>query len=170
MSTAVFDPRTNARPVSPPLGGIHPDIFASTQIRAESSRVLQALSIPEYMEAWMQPPGIDRVEIHPDGRSFDRFTIALFSCSARLGSICGSCHLLKPNKITYVWERDCSAGRSLVEIWLWSYLGHCSLKLRHGQFTSRAEHDWHSSMWTCSFRRLRVLLEGTGVAAPTPLE
>ena len=147
---------------APKPAPVHRDILASTRIVAESARVLQALSVPEYMEAWMRPPGADRVEIYPDQRCCDRFTIALFSRGVRLGSIFASHRRLGPNSLTYLWEKDARSGRSMVEINLWNHPGDCALKLRHRGILTRGERRWHLLMWGYSLPRLRALLEGGG--------
>ncbi len=152
------------------------DFCASTQMEAEVRRVLHALAMPEYMEAWLQLPGADRVECHPDRRSFDRFRIDLFSCASRTGSIFASCLLSKPNKITYLWERDplgerdclrernrlAGPAKSVVEIRLWGNQSRCTLNLMHSGFSSSEEREWHSEMWLRSLDNLRGLMEGIG--------
>jgi uncharacterized protein YndB with AHSA1/START domain len=42
------------------------DILASEQIEAEVRRVLYALTTPEYMEAWLRFPEVDRIECRPE--------------------------------------------------------------------------------------------------------
>src|ERR1700722_10190214 len=74
------------------------EVFASVEIEAEVQRILYALSTPEYMEAWLQLPGAERVECHSERRSFDRFRIDLFSSNTKLPCIYGSCLLSKPNR------------------------------------------------------------------------
>ena len=64
---------------SPPF-----DILGGTRIEAETRRVLYALAMPEYLEAWLQFPDINRIECHPEERSYDRFRIDLFSSSCLL--------------------------------------------------------------------------------------
>jgi hypothetical protein len=142
------------------------DIVASVQIEAESRRVLYALAMPEYIEAWLKLPEVDRVECYPDRRSFDRFRIDLFSSDECRGCIFGSCHLSKPDKITYLWERDRAGGcaKSIVEMRLCSGPGRCILKLRHSGFQSRAESQWHSTMWRYSLKNLCGLMEGIRTA------
>jgi uncharacterized protein YndB with AHSA1/START domain len=147
----------------------HPDtgasysVFVALHMNADVSRVLHALAIPEYMEAWMQVPGADRVECNPDRRSFDRFRMDLFVSGAHCESIHGSCFLSKPNRITYIFERDrgSQTSRSLVEIRLWNHAGGCTLRLSEIGLASDDERQWHEKMWQRSFRKLRGLLEGT---------
>jgi uncharacterized protein YndB with AHSA1/START domain len=139
------------------------DIAASVRLAAEPCRVLYALSIPEYMEAWMQFPEMDRVECHSDKRSFDRFRIDLFRSGARWQRIYGSCRLNKPNRITYLWGRDHCGDRvmSLVELHLWDKSSHCNLMLRHTGFRNSDERERFSRMWSPSLKRLSRLLERT---------
>lgn len=141
------------------------DIFESVEIKADARRVLYALAMPEYMEAWLDMPEIDRIECHPCGRSFDRFRITLYASAACKGCIHGECVLSRPDKITYLWERSYSGAcaRSTVEICLKGRQHICSLRLRHSGFQSSAESEWHSSMWHRSLEKLCGLMEGSGL-------
>jgi uncharacterized protein YndB with AHSA1/START domain len=140
------------------------DILVSVEIEAEVRRILYALATPEYMEAWLQLPEADRIECHPDRRSFDKFRIDLFSSGTPRGSIHASCFLSKPNKITYLWEMDQSGSgaRSIVEFRLWNHLSKCTLSLRHFGSCDPEERERHSTMWHRSLNTLRGLIEGTG--------
>jgi hypothetical protein len=112
----------------------------------------------------LQLPGAERIECHADRRSFDKFRIDLFSSEIRCRSIHASCLLSKPNKVTYLWDRDPngSAFKSIVEMRLWSHLPKCSLNLRHMGLCGPEEGDWHSMGWNRSLSALRGLIEGTG--------
>ena len=145
-------------------------VSVSVQIEAEPCRVLYALAIPEYMEAWLQFPEADRIECHPERRSFDRFRIDLFSSGVRLRSIYGSCLLSKPNRITYLWECDLAGDhpRSMVEIRLCGGPNNCTLKLRHSGFCNLGEEEWHSRMWPRSLKNLCGLMERIGAAQEKP--
>lgn len=168
MSHGLFElqPVNETKPA--PSGRECIDIFASVQLEAEMPRILHALAVPEYMESWIQPPDADRIECHPDSRSFDRFRMDMFSARGRQKSIYGSCFLTKPNRITYIWETASNAdSRSLVEIRLWRYMTRCTIKLKHSGLRSWAERDWHAQMWDASLNKLCTLMQGTGAG---PLE
>ncbi len=164
MFATVLDDQYNKEIFSTASGPSPLAVSASVQIGAEPCRVLYALAIPEYIEAWLQFPEADRIECHPERRSFDRFRIDLFSANVRVRSIYGSCLLSKPNRITYLWERDLAGDRpkSTVEIRLSGGPEYCTLKLRHSGFVSKHEEEWHSSMWPCSLKKLCGLMEGIG--------
>jgi uncharacterized protein YndB with AHSA1/START domain len=151
-------------PAQSPVPPGDAEIFASAQIKAEIPRMLHALAVPEYMEAWLQLPDTERIECRSDPRSFDRFRIDLFTAGRRRGSIHGSCFLAKPNRITYMWENPAVEGlRSLVEIRLWSNSTRCTLRLKHSGLNTREEKEWYSRMWRDSLPKLCALMEGTGV-------
>jgi uncharacterized protein YndB with AHSA1/START domain len=164
MSETELDPLGTGEQLLTPACPIARDIFASVRIQAETRRVLYALATPEYMEAWLQLPEAERVECYPERRSFDRFRIDLHSAGQRQQSIYGSCLLCKPNRVTYLWERE-NAGsrlRSVVEIHLLSSPSHCTLKLKHSGLSNENEKIWHSAMWGRSLVKLRRLMEGIG--------
>jgi hypothetical protein len=143
------------------------DVSDSVHIQADIQRVLYALATPEYMEAWLQLPEVDRVECYSERRSFDKFRIDLLSSGKRQQSIYGSCLLSKPNRITYVWERDLAGrlARSMVEIHLLGGPTRCILKLKHSRFSSQDEREWHYAVWRRSLDRLCKLVEGIKVAS-----
>ena len=140
------------------------EIFASAQMEAEFPRVLHALTVPEYMEAWIQAPDTERIECRSDPRSFDRFRVHLFGADGQRQTIHGSCLLTKPNRITYVWNNSSAEEiPSLVETRLWSHPNRCTLRLRHSGVTRPDDQEWYSRMWRDSLVKLRALMEGTGV-------
>ena len=166
MSPAVMDPQVHAGLASVALESASLLVSASLRIAADTQRVLYALAIPEYMEAWLQLPEMERIECHPCRRSFDRFRITTFSCGGRKGWIDVSCILSKPDKITYIWDVDCGKTRSksLVNIRLRGDRSRCTLKLQHRGFCDHPEVEWYSRIWDLSLGNLRELMEGCGSA------
>jgi uncharacterized protein YndB with AHSA1/START domain len=166
MSDTKMDRWDSAERTLAPSSPISLNFMASVPIEAEVQRILYALATPEYMEAWLQLPEVDRVECHSERRSFDRFRIDLLSAGKRQQSIYGSCLLSKPNRITYLWEKDHGGSRvkSTVEIHLLGGPSGCTLKLRHSGIVSQDDREWHSAMWHRSLGKLCRLIEGTGVA------
>jgi hypothetical protein len=141
-----------------------PTVNFVTSVEAEADiwRVLYAISIPEYIEAWLQVPGIDRIEFRSLNRSFDKFQIDLYSLDRIQGAIYASCFLSKPNRVTFRWRTD-GAGNgaeSIVEIRLWKHLTMCSVSLIHSGLCGSEGREWHFRMWQSSLERLRHLVEG----------
>jgi len=140
------------------------DIVASVRIEAETRRVLYALATPEYMEAWLHLPGVERIDCHAEQRSYDKFRIDMICSGARQGSIRGACRLSRPNRVTYLWEsdQDGSLTRSLVEIYLYGGPDHWTLKLKHSGLSSKRESEWYSRMWERSLDKLSRVFGGIG--------
>ena len=143
------------------------NICLSALIEAEAQRVLYALTMPEYLEAWLVLPDVSRIECHSEQRSFDRFRIDLFYSDRPRESIHGSCYLSKPNMVTYLWgrERDGSGAKSLVEISLCRGDARRKLILRHIGLRDCEQRQWHKRMWAFSLEKLCRLLEGNAATA-----
>lgn len=137
------------------------DIIASVQIDAEVQRILYALATPEYMEAWLRFPEAERVECQSVQRSFDKFRIDVFSSQRKKQSIHGSCLLSKPNRVTYLWDRDQTGtqSRSVVEIVILGGPSRFKVRLKHSGLTNYDDRERHSTMWQHSLTNLRVLME-----------
>ena len=130
--------------VTSSVSELTPDIMASIQIEAEVRRILYALATPEYMEAWLHPPGVERVDCHPERRSYDKFRIDMICAGKRSGSIYGACLLSRPNRVTYFLESDRGSGlaKSLVEVYLYGSVNRCILKLKHSGLSSQMDREW----------------------------
>jgi uncharacterized protein YndB with AHSA1/START domain len=171
MAYAQLNFQGNAEGTLPASGSTSLDIAASVQIEAEARRVLYALATPEYMEAWLHLPNVERVECHPEQRSYDRFRIDMICSGKCQESIFGACLLSRPNRITYLWESNQASGlvKSLVEIHLYSSLSYCTVKLKHSGLPSQQDREWYSRMWVRSLDKLSRVIGGIGVA-PTNRE
>ena len=153
--------------VTSSVSGSTPDIMASIQIEAEVRRILYALATPEYMEAWLHLPGAERVDCHPERRSYDKFRIDMICSGKRGGTIYGACLLSRPNRITYILESDQGGGlaKSLVEVYLYGSFNRCILKLKHSGLSSQKDREWYSRMWERSLNKLSRVIGGSGAAA-----
>ena len=67
--TTRIDPRLDPGMIATIPGQQERDVALSFQFKADSSRVFYALSIPEYIEAWLQAPDTEgRVCLQPHRR------------------------------------------------------------------------------------------------------
>lgn len=153
--------------VTSSVSGTTSDIMASIQIEAEARRILYALATPEYMEAWLHPPGVERVDCHPERRSYDKFRIDMICSGKRSGSIYGACLLSRPNRVTYFLESDRGGGlaKSRVEVYLYVSVNRCILKLKHSGLSSQKDREWYSRMWERSLDKLSKVIGGSGAVA-----
>jgi uncharacterized protein YndB with AHSA1/START domain len=137
------------------------DVALSFQFRADSSRVLYALSIPEYIEAWLQAPDTDDLRFVFNQIAEDAFRIDLYRGQTLQASVDGSCWVVGTNQVRYIWKTTSSidTAETLVDMKLLSSSGGCVLALKHSGFNDPAESARCRRMWQQSLERLCRLME-----------
>ena len=132
------------------------DVVLSYRIMADSSRVMYALSIPEYIEAWLQAPNPEALQFVFNLEAEQAFRIDLYRAEALQKSVHGSCRVVSANQVSYTWETTSSLGthETLVEIQLRYSSGGCILALKHSGFKDAKESAWCCKMWQQSLERL----------------
>jgi hypothetical protein len=143
------------------LGQSERDVVLSLKIEADSSRVLYALSIPEYIEAWLQTPDAEGLQSVFNLVAQESFRIDLYRAQALQASVYGSCCVMNTNQVRYNWKRmsPISTSETLVDIQLFCGPGACILGLRHSGFKDMAESTWCDNMWHRSLESLCRLME-----------
>jgi len=142
------------------------DVHASVLIKAEYRRILYALTMPEYMEAWLRFPGAEKVECGTEAHSSCNFRIRVeHAYSAPPRVIYGSCFFSRPNTITYLWDRSRmgSIAKSIVRMQLRVGSKMCALELSHGGACEKMQRESYRVMWRDSLVALRNLMESTNV-------
>lgn len=163
MSTYVLQqqvkpPRIPASGGRIPTGGLH--LAISSIANAVRSRILQALTVPEYMEAWLCLPGDTMPSVSasrtPNGYRIQRHG----SCGCEI-DIAGSYLTFRRTKLLFTWQdRAGVAGpESLVLIRLHGEFARTRLCLYHLGLGSREIRDWHLDMWKGSLDRLSALFK-----------
>jgi hypothetical protein len=139
------------------------DVHTSVLIEAEYRRILYALTMPEYMEAWLRIPGAEKIECIVEPRSTHNFRVCFSSTSRLPQTIYGSCFFSRPNTITYLWDRTRmgSIAKSIVRMQLRGSGKICVLQLSHSGACARNQHDSYRTMWSDSLNVLRSLMEST---------
>jgi uncharacterized protein YndB with AHSA1/START domain len=139
------------------------DVHTSVIIAAEYRRILYALTMPEYMEAWLRIPGTQNIECRAEPKSVHNFRIHFSATSILPHTIYGSCFFSRPGTITYLWDRTrmgCTA-KSIVKMQLQSGMKMCALQLSHSGTCARKQQDSYREMWSDSLEALRMLMEST---------
>jgi hypothetical protein len=136
------------------------DVTVSAAIEAESRRVLYALTIPEYMEAWLEIPAAEKLQCSSDPKAPNCFHIDVYSADVRHASIEFFCLLLNSDRVMYLWKNLCigSNAETMVGIRLKSSSGQCIVNLNHSGFRNIEESLWHSRMWRSSLNKLCSLM------------
>jgi uncharacterized protein YndB with AHSA1/START domain len=134
-------------------------LTVTMKLNADRLRLFQALTLPEYMEAWIAPPGAAR---HPRvSAAADWFRIDLFEDEGQDTCITGSYVMRRRGKLHFTWRkgRSLDAPVSMVAIRLNGDFERTELTLIHSGLTSFAECDWHREFWQESIRRLSGLFQ-----------
>ena len=137
------------------------DVRLFVAIRAEWRRILNTLTVPEYMDLWLTMPGIERLECRPEKNSSGRFRIDASGAGTPSMTIYGSCIRTRPDEISYLWEeaRNGSVEKSVVKMRLKSGPRRCSLHLMHAGLWTQTDSQWYSIMWRESLDKLCALME-----------
>jgi hypothetical protein len=137
------------------------EFTASVKIESECWRILSALTIPEYLEAWLETPDGEGIVCHSESSAFAKFRINFLNSSANRSVINVSRIQSRPDTITLIWE-NYQFGKittSTVDILVRSGPRRCTLILKHTGFRSINELDWYSNVWNLSLSKLCRLME-----------
>jgi uncharacterized protein YndB with AHSA1/START domain len=142
------------------------DVLATIRIEAECWRVYSALSIPEYMDSWLEVPEGARVAFSHDSQNNIRINL---KCSGASRSIYSSRIRTKPGRVTFLWETVERNGSSTseVDIVLRDGPRRCTLRLRHTGLRSWDENELYSTMWSKSLMRLQSLMQPISASLQT---
>lgn len=137
------------------------DVRVSVVIEAEWPRILNAITVPEYLDVWLTMPGVERVECRAEHKTPGGFRIDIFAANAPRQAIHGDCIRSKPDEISYLWAREHAEDgkKSLVKLRLRGGRKRCALHLKHHGLLDQKERDWYSAMWQKSLDKLRVVME-----------
>ena len=132
-------------------------ISAMTSVNADRNRIFQALTVPEYIEAWFSAPEAigGRTEVFA---AADFLSIS-YSCSRgeRVTILC-SYKVCRRNKLVLTWEKIKFFGAipSLVKIRLLGDFGRTTVHVTHVGVTP-SDQQWHKALWETSLGRLAKL-------------
>jgi uncharacterized protein YndB with AHSA1/START domain len=137
------------------------DVSLAFRIETVVSRVMFALSMPEYIEAWLQAPDREGLQFHFNPVTQDAFRIDLYRAETLERSIQGLCRVVNANQVRYTWRTTSSTSttETLVDLWLRNSSGGCILGLKHSGFRDKVDSEWCRRMWNQSLGRLSRLMK-----------
>jgi uncharacterized protein YndB with AHSA1/START domain len=142
-------------PFVAPQWSIELAISINTNVR----RIFDAMTFPEYQEAWLRMPGHD-LNCHVSAtQSSEWFRLDRHSIDGIDISIVGSYKVVRRNKLLFTWRKNgaSTSNESLVHVRLRGDFGRSTLHLRHSGLTSTTEYLWHYEMWQTSLSNLAAL-------------
>ena len=132
-------------------------------VGADRRRIYDALTVPEYIEAWMTLPG-DHPGCHMvASQTGGVFRFDHFGDRGHDLSISGSYRVCRRGKLFFSWRRwaatdDLSrSSDSLVVIRLYGAFAKSTLCLEHTGLFSDNEYRWHKALWERSLSKLQSL-------------
>jgi len=136
------------------------DVVLSFRFEADISRVFNALSIPEYIEAWLQAPDAEELRFAFDPAAQQTFRVDFYRAATVQATVHGSCCVQGANRVRYIWKTSSPLGsaETAVDMQLRLGLSGCILGLKHSGFQNVVESAWCCKMWYRSLERLGRLL------------
>lgn len=132
-------------------------------LAADTRRIFEALTVPEYMELWISLPGY-----HPDcctraDRRTDGFVCEHLCNGQPKVTISGAYSVFMRRKLVFSWSISgvSTTPASFAHLRLYGDFERSILRLRHFGFASDEEYSWHRALWTESLTRLSGLLGGS---------
>ena len=132
-------------------------ISAMASVKADRHRVFQALTVPEYIEAWFSAP--DTIEGSTEvfaGAGF--LSISYLCLQGERSRIRCSYRVCRRSKLLFTWEHNAlsEASSSVVKIRLLGDFGRTTVVVTHvGLAIPRQK--WHQGLWESSLGKLRKL-------------
>jgi hypothetical protein len=135
-------------------------ITMSVDVEADARRIFHALTVPEYLEAWVDLPDCGKDSAIVVAATDNGYRLDHYSDGRVDVSISGSYLFCHQRKLRLFWRatRMSNCTDSLVDFRLRGNFGSSVLELRHMAFGSAEEHIWHERLWRGSLERLTTLL------------
>jgi len=123
---------------------------------ADTERIFCALTVPEYIEAWICVPGYHPECHNQTSRNAHGFQIEHYCRSGKATKISGTYRSFLKRKLSFSWRpmRGSAAKESFVDIRLHGDFENSILRLRHFGLDSEDDFNWHSALWSSSIARL----------------
>lgn len=130
-------------------------------VNADARRISQALTEPEYLEAWISIP--DQVPGSSLCASLcvNGYRLEHQSADGNEMKIVGSYLFRHQRKMRLVWRRmhSIAGAESLVDFRLRGNFGRSIVEVRHMRLTSIDEYHWHRMLWHGSLQKLAILMQ-----------
>lgn len=127
-------------------------------IRADQRRVLYAITIPEYMEAWLQIPEVSSIRVIAEPENPCQLQLELFGHGDTFGYISVTVSHITDCSVTMIWGEMPGRASSVVHFSLRGSDGCCMLRVRHKGLADQAAEERYGKIWQQSLMNLGRLL------------
>lgn len=135
-------------------------IAMSVDVNADARRIFHALTVPEYLEAWVAMPGRNPGATIVAARTANGYSLEARRDGRVDVSIRASYLFCHQRKMRLAWRKETEpfSQDSKVDVRLRGNFGSTILELEHSALASSDECLWHQHMWRASLERLQFLL------------
>lgn len=132
----------------------------SVTIRADSRRVLYAITIPEYIETWLAPPSASGLRIITKTGDCSDLLLECYNAGRLSARFAVSVDHITETTATMSWHDvpTETASTSIAHFGLKRNQGSCLLNLKHKGLADESTELWYSQMWQQSLSNLCRLL------------
>lgn len=136
------------------------NIAMSIDLNADTRRICQALTVPEYLEAWICTPDQPAVSQVVASHEPNGYRLDLYVAGRVAVSFSGSYLMRRRRKMRLFWRttRKPTCSESLVDFRLRGNFGSSILELRQTALASLDEYLWHQKLWHGSLKTLASIL------------
>lgn len=134
-------------------------VRASVRVRAETRRLFQALTSPEYLEAWLSIPSAGASWTLTANQGCPGFLVESCDLDSERLRILAAYTTLRRRRLSIHWkmERNRQTSESVVAMRLHGDFEYSVLSLHHVGLRSHEEVAWHQQLWAASLQRLARL-------------
>lgn len=160
MEASPERPTQRLRPHFLPAPGPVRTIALSVAVDADARRISQALTEPEYLEAWIcMPDHAGDSQIVASKRE-DGFRLDQIRAGCSIASFVGSFLFCHQRKMRLSWRdvADPGMAESLVDFRIRGNFASSILELRHTALPSAREFFWYQRVWGASLTRLATIM------------
>jgi hypothetical protein len=135
-------------------------VFLSIGVDADARRISQALTEPEYLEAWITMPGEGGESSIVAIKNANGYRLDQYRASRVVVSFVGSFLFCHQRKMRLTWRNVACTDlpESLVDFRVRGNFGGSILELRHTALQSAGDFLWHRQLWSASLPRLASIL------------
>jgi hypothetical protein len=135
-------------------------VFLSIGVDADARRISQALTEPEYLEAWITMPGQGEESSIVATKNANGYRLDQYCAGCAIASFVGSflfCHQRKM-RLSWLDTARPDVAESVVDFRIRGNFGGSILELRHMALQSAGDFLWHQQLWSASLPRLASIL------------
>jgi len=135
-------------------------VFLTIGVDADARRISQALTEPEYLEAWITFPNQGKESQIGITKKADGYRLDQYQAGRVIASFVGSFLFCHQRKMRLTWRNAAGPDvpESLVDFRIRGNFGGSILELRHMALRSADDFLWYQQLWSASLPRLASIL------------